>query len=137
MARRLIQAGEAKGDKSVPGLDSMCHNLYRWVRHEVAVRREALEIEEVQDLLAGLSQQPGGSWAQPDPGDAGEGGKQRWLCQPKWDQSATASSADKAGTVWDWAAPVILEALIPGRMQSHASTAEIPEVPRGAVRARG
>jgi hypothetical protein len=25
-----------------------------------------------------------------------------------------------------WTAPVILEALIPGRMQSHACTAEIP-----------
>src|SRR6266567_9310885 len=33
-----------------------------------------------------------------------------------------------------WTAPVILEALIPGRMQSHASTAEVP--PR-AARARG
>jgi hypothetical protein len=33
-----------------------------------------------------------------------------------------------------WTAPVILEALIPGRMQSHASTAEVP---RGAARARG
>jgi hypothetical protein len=32
MARRLIRAGEAAGDKSVPGLDSMCHNLYRWER---------------------------------------------------------------------------------------------------------
>jgi len=34
MARRLIQAAEAKGDKSVPGLDSMCHNIYRWERGE-------------------------------------------------------------------------------------------------------
>jgi hypothetical protein len=34
----------------------------------------------------------------------------------------------------DWTAPVILEALIPGRMQSHASTAEVP---RRAARARG
>src|SRR6266702_5378284 len=33
-----------------------------------------------------------------------------------------------------WTAPVILEALIPGRMQSHVSTAEVP---RGAARARG
>jgi putative transposase len=33
-----------------------------------------------------------------------------------------------------WTAPVILEALIPGRMQSHASTAEVR---RGAARARG
>ena len=33
-----------------------------------------------------------------------------------------------------WIAPVILEALIPGRMQSHASTAEVS---RGAARARG
>jgi hypothetical protein len=32
MARRLIQAGQAKGDKSMPGLDSMCHNIYRWER---------------------------------------------------------------------------------------------------------
>jgi len=32
MARRLIGVGEAKGDKFMPGLDSMCHNLYRWER---------------------------------------------------------------------------------------------------------
>jgi hypothetical protein len=32
MARRLIRVGEARGDKSMPGLDSMCHNLYRWER---------------------------------------------------------------------------------------------------------
>jgi hypothetical protein len=32
MARRLIQAGKTAGDKSLPGLDSMCHNLYRWER---------------------------------------------------------------------------------------------------------
>src|SRR6266487_3324402 len=32
MARRLIQAAEARDDKSVPGLDSVCHNLYRWER---------------------------------------------------------------------------------------------------------
>ena len=32
MARQLIRAGHARGDKSMPGLDSMCHNLYRWER---------------------------------------------------------------------------------------------------------
>jgi len=32
MARRLIQAGHAKGDTSMPGADSMCHNIYRWER---------------------------------------------------------------------------------------------------------
>jgi hypothetical protein len=32
MARQLIQAGKAAGDTSMPGLDSMCHNLYRWER---------------------------------------------------------------------------------------------------------
>jgi len=32
MARQLIQAGKAAGDRSMPGLDSMCHNLYRWER---------------------------------------------------------------------------------------------------------
>jgi hypothetical protein len=32
MARQLIRAGEAKGDKSMPGLSSMCHNIYRWER---------------------------------------------------------------------------------------------------------
>ncbi|HVB42918.1 MAG TPA: hypothetical protein VNF47_09465 [Streptosporangiaceae bacterium] len=34
MARQLIRAGQEAGDKSVPGLDSMCHNLYRWERGE-------------------------------------------------------------------------------------------------------
>jgi transcriptional regulator with XRE-family HTH domain/tetratricopeptide (TPR) repeat protein len=32
MARRLIQAGQASGDRSVPGLDGMMHNIYRWER---------------------------------------------------------------------------------------------------------
>src|SRR5205814_6202729 len=34
----------------------------------------------------------------------------------------------------DWTAPVILEALNPGRIRSHACTAEVP---RGVARARG
>lgn len=45
------------------------------VRSQCAVRR--WKSKEVKDLLAGLSQQPSGRWAQSDPGDAGEGGKQR------------------------------------------------------------
>jgi transcriptional regulator with XRE-family HTH domain len=32
MARKLIGAGKARGDNSLPGLDSMCHNIYRWER---------------------------------------------------------------------------------------------------------
>jgi hypothetical protein len=32
MARQLIKAAQASGDRSVPGLDSMCHNIYRWER---------------------------------------------------------------------------------------------------------
>ncbi len=30
MARRLIQAGRETGDTSLPGVDSICHNLHRW-----------------------------------------------------------------------------------------------------------
>jgi hypothetical protein len=45
------------------------------VRRWCAVRRS--ELKEVEDLLVGLSQQPDRSGAQPDPGDDGEGGKQR------------------------------------------------------------
>jgi hypothetical protein len=32
MARQLIKAGQARGDKSMPGMNSMCHNIYRWER---------------------------------------------------------------------------------------------------------
>jgi len=32
MARQLIKAAQARGDTSIPGLDSMCHNIYRWER---------------------------------------------------------------------------------------------------------
>jgi len=32
MARRIIQGAHIQGDRSVPGLDSMLHNLYRWER---------------------------------------------------------------------------------------------------------
>src|ERR1700722_10439890 len=31
MARLLFEAGRAKGD-NMPGIDSMCHNIYRWER---------------------------------------------------------------------------------------------------------
>jgi hypothetical protein len=30
MARRLIAAGKAKGDCQMPGVKSLCHNIYRW-----------------------------------------------------------------------------------------------------------
>ena len=32
MARQFIQAGRATGDTSLPGMDSMCHNIHRWER---------------------------------------------------------------------------------------------------------
>lgn len=32
MARRLIQVARAAGDKAVPGIDGMCHNIRRWER---------------------------------------------------------------------------------------------------------
>ena len=32
MARQLIQAGRDTGDTTVPGMDSMCHNIHRWER---------------------------------------------------------------------------------------------------------
>jgi transcriptional regulator with XRE-family HTH domain len=32
MARQLIQAGRDTGDKYMPGMDSMCHNIHRWER---------------------------------------------------------------------------------------------------------
>ena len=32
MARQLIEAGHDAGDTTVPGMDSMCHNIHRWER---------------------------------------------------------------------------------------------------------
>jgi hypothetical protein len=32
MARQLIQAGRDTGDTSMPGMDSMGHNIHRWER---------------------------------------------------------------------------------------------------------
>jgi hypothetical protein len=32
MARQLIQAGRDTGDTTLPGMDSMCHNIHRWER---------------------------------------------------------------------------------------------------------
>jgi len=43
------------------------------------VRHEALlDSSGVEDPAAGPPQRPGGSWGQPDPGAAGEGGKRPW-----------------------------------------------------------
>ena len=39
MARQLIQAGRDTGDTTVPGMDSMCHNIHRWERGRGARRR--------------------------------------------------------------------------------------------------
>jgi transcriptional regulator with XRE-family HTH domain len=36
MARQLIRAARAKGDSSVPGIDNISHNIYRWERGAVA-----------------------------------------------------------------------------------------------------
>jgi hypothetical protein len=44
--------------------------------------------------------------------------------------SGVVATAQIALAVTTWIAPGILEALIPGRMQSHAGTAEVP---RGAA----
>jgi hypothetical protein len=32
MARQVIKAAQANGDMSVPGVDSLTHNIYRWER---------------------------------------------------------------------------------------------------------
>jgi transcriptional regulator with XRE-family HTH domain len=37
MARRLVQAGRAADDKSMPGIDGMVHNLHRWENGEGGV----------------------------------------------------------------------------------------------------
>ena len=37
MARQLIQAGRAAGDNSLPGIDSMCHNIRQWERGQRAL----------------------------------------------------------------------------------------------------
>ncbi|MFY9929147.1 MAG: helix-turn-helix transcriptional regulator, partial [Streptosporangiaceae bacterium] len=36
MARQLTRAARAKGDSSVPGIDNISHNIYRWERGAVA-----------------------------------------------------------------------------------------------------
>ena len=37
MARQLIKAARARGDTSLPGIDSICHNIYRWERGTVGL----------------------------------------------------------------------------------------------------
>jgi transcriptional regulator with XRE-family HTH domain len=36
MARQLIKAAQANGDTSMPGVDSLTHNIYRWERGTVS-----------------------------------------------------------------------------------------------------
>ena len=55
--------------------EGVSDGLWCATRRWCAVRR--WKPKEVQDLLAWSSQRLGRSWAQPDPGDAGEGGKRR------------------------------------------------------------
>lgn len=100
--KEVVKRREADGDGLRPGrlrLTSPYDTDARWgvkkgtfwngykvqcdMRSQCAVRR--VESREVRDLPAGLLQQPGGSWAQSDPGGAGEG----------------RSSADNDGTARD------------------------------------
>ena len=37
MARQLIKAALAREDTSMPGIDSICHNIYRWERGTVGL----------------------------------------------------------------------------------------------------
>ena len=37
MARQLIKAARASDDTSLPGIDSICHNIYRWERGTVGL----------------------------------------------------------------------------------------------------
>src|SRR5690242_19216965 len=37
MARQLIKAARARDDTSLPGVDSICHNIYRWERGTVGL----------------------------------------------------------------------------------------------------
>src|SRR6266581_3854788 len=37
MARQLIKAARARDDSSMPCIDSICHNIYRWERGTVGL----------------------------------------------------------------------------------------------------
>ena len=37
MARQLIKAARASDDTSLPGIDSICRNIYRWERGTVGL----------------------------------------------------------------------------------------------------
>ncbi|MGD0246941.1 MAG: helix-turn-helix transcriptional regulator [Streptosporangiaceae bacterium] len=64
MARQLIKAARASGDTSLPGIDSICHNIYRWERGTVGLTERyrlyycvALGLSP-DDFGAGESEQP-------------------------------------------------------------------------------
>ena len=42
MARRLVQAGHDNGDKAVPGVEGMLHNIHRWEHHGGVSERHKL-----------------------------------------------------------------------------------------------
>jgi hypothetical protein len=37
MARRLIKAARTRDDSSLPGVENICHNIYRWERGTVGL----------------------------------------------------------------------------------------------------
>ena len=64
MARQLIKAARASDDTSLPGIDSICHNIYRWERGTVGLTERyklyycvALDIS-LDDFGAGSPEQP-------------------------------------------------------------------------------
>jgi transcriptional regulator with XRE-family HTH domain len=65
MARQLIKAARVSDDTSMPGIDSICHNIYRWERGTVGLTERyklyycvALDISP-DDFGAEKPEQPG------------------------------------------------------------------------------
>ena len=87
MARRLIKVGEAAGDSSLPGLDSMCHNIYRWERgtdnpseryklyysHALGIPPSQFGLFQ-HNAPGNLTHVPGTATWSPQPGPLGAGG---------------------------------------------------------------
>ena len=93
MASRIIEAGRAAGDKSLPSLDTMCRNVRRWERgHGSITERYKLHYCRALGIPPA---QFGSAPAVPDTGTAGAGRHPR-PCHPAQGDADRPASAGRS-----------------------------------------
>jgi hypothetical protein len=81
MARQLIKAARARDDSSMPCVESICHNIYRWERGTVGLTER---YKLYYCVALGISPDEFGAGEPEQAGDLSGFSRVRWRCSTWW-----------------------------------------------------